>query len=29
MNIAREAVEADYGYYDEWENGEVSWVVDY
>lgn len=28
MEAAREAVEADYGYYDEWEAGEVSWTVE-
>jgi len=28
MEAALEAVEADYGYYDEWEAGEVSWTVE-
>lgn len=29
MEVAQEAVEADYGYYDEWDEGEVSWKVEY
>ena len=29
MEAAREAVDADYGYHDAWEEGEVSWTVDY
>jgi hypothetical protein len=29
MAAAKEAVYADYGYYDEWDEGEISWTVDY
>lgn len=29
MDAAAETVEDEYGYYDEWDEGEVSWTVDY
>ncbi len=29
MLIAKETVYDNYGYYDEWDDGEISWTVDY
>jgi hypothetical protein len=29
MNAATETVKENYGYYDEWEEDEISWTVDY
>jgi len=29
MAVAKECVEANYRYYDEWNEGEISWTVDY
>ena len=29
MEAAREAVEVDYGTHEAWDEGEVSWMVDY